>query len=266
MKNNFPLTNPDNNQLTKQQIIAKIRALKSASGNYVHAEVRADPYTMIAEYMIERLPSTIVFKHADGTQMSFAEIRKLVKKPIMTTFYNSKRQPESVFGEKTLELKVFYAALNALFPGAMKVLEAINTRWDKNADYNGWNLPDKHQAYVPVMVKKLGVLNIAGLRLKYQFKTQAPSKNGTSLAANFIHSMDAFCVRYVVDNADFIVTHVHDQFDAHPNNMGKVQELYLQAIAIIAKEHWLEKFVGRNLGINVEAVLAGMLTAKYHLC
>lgn len=82
---------------TKAQILAEIRQLKTNPLNYTESVIRADPYTMVAEAMVEKLPDTKVFEG-----LNFKQIRALCKKPVMTTFYNSKQQPISVFGEVSI--------------------------------------------------------------------------------------------------------------------------------------------------------------------
>ena len=105
----------------KSQILAEIRALKSNPSNYYEEVVRADPYTMVAEHMVNKLPHTEIFK-----DMSFKDIRAYCKGPTMTYFYNSRAEPIKAFGKDTQELQAFYDTLTELFPGAINVMEALN--------------------------------------------------------------------------------------------------------------------------------------------
>ena len=246
---------------TKAQILAEIRQLKTNPLNYTESVIRADPYTMVAEAMVEKLPDTKVFEG-----LNFKQIRALCKKPVMTTFYNSKQQPISVFGEGTPELEAFYATLWELFPGAMNVMEAINSRWDSNAMYHEWTTPDGTVAHVKVEEMIDGVLDNEGLNLPYRYRLNQPSKSGISLPANVIQSLDAFCIRYVADNADFDFSHIHDDFQSHPNNMGKVRALFLDSLKVIAESHFLEEFCGKDFGIEHEDFVEGLASSSYALC
>jgi len=246
---------------TKSQILAEIRSLKSNPANYTEKVVRADPYSLVAQRMVEKLPHTPVF---DG--MSFSEIRAFCKKPVMTTFYNSKQQPIQAFGEDTEELHAFYETLQELFPGAMDVMEVLNDRWDNEALAHSWTTPDGHVAHVKVMETIDGTLDIEGLSLPYRHKKNQPSKRGTSLPANYIHSLDGYCVRAQADAHNFDFTHIHDDFQAHPNNMGAVRKQFIESLRVISEGHYLEEFCERDFGIDNKDFLDGLATSSYALC
>ena len=146
----------------KQQILADIRRLKANPLSYDEQVVRADPYSLVAERMLDKLPHSTVFEG-----MSFKEVRAYCKDPIMTAMYNSKAEPIKAFGEDSEELEAFYSTLQELFPGAMNVLEALNDRWDNSALNHTWKAPDGHTAYVPVSVDVEVHLNNEGLNIQY---------------------------------------------------------------------------------------------------
>jgi len=245
---------------TKSQIMAEIRAIRTNPENYVTRTLRADPYSLVTNSVLAKIPGSSIFEG-----MSWKEIRQAVKEAVMTAFYNSKAEPKRVFGEGA-ELDAFYLTLRELFPGAMNVLEALNDRWDNEADYHEWTLPDGHVSHVKVMETIGGVLEIEGLKLAYRYRANTNSKTGTSLAPNFVHSIDGFIVRYIVLKADFPVVHVHDQIDFHPNHGDEVRKLYLEAIALVAESKLLEKFCERDFNIDVSAVVKAMKDSQYALC
>ena len=246
---------------SKDQILRDIRALTSDESNYATRVLRDDPYTLVTNSVLKKIPDSEIF---DG--MSYKDIRAAVKDATMTALYNSKLVPISVFGEDTVELGAFYKSLYELFPGAMDVLEALNGRWDDEALHHEWALPDGHTSSVKVMETLHGTLNIEGLEMAYRYKDNMASETSTSLAPNFTHSIDGAVVRYIVMHANFPVSHVHDQIDFHPNHGDKVRELYLEAIKIAAESGLLESFCKEDFGINVSAVVAGMKDSQYALC
>ena len=249
---------------TKAEILAEIRAIRADTANYAETIVRADPYSLVATRMIELLPDTAVF-----AGMSFKEVRAYCKNPIMTAFYNSRAEPEKAFGEDTHELEAFYQTLTELFPGAMNVLEALNARWDDEAYFHEWITPDGHMSHCKVLNTIKGQLSIQDLELEYTFKENGVSETSTSLAPNFVHSADGFAVRFVILTAlkeGFQVVHIHDEFDAHPNNMDRVQELYLEALRIVATSRMLETFCQRDFGIVLDEFLEDMEESAYALC
>ena len=113
----------------------------------VLGDKRADLYTDIAKLMYENTKDSDIWREFNG---DFAKIRKVVKKAIMTSYYNSEAKPKELFGEDTAELKAFYNALDEVTPGARKIQRIINDAWDKSKDSNVWTLPDGHTAYCPV--------------------------------------------------------------------------------------------------------------------
>ena len=246
---------------TRQQILAEIRRLKANPDSYDIEVVRADPYSLVAQEMMKKVPHSEVF-----ADMSFKQVRAYCKNPLMTALYNSRQQPIEAFGEDTPELEAFYATLHELFPGAMNVLEALNESWDNTRLHNEWLAPDGHRAYVKVMETVHGTLSAGGLEFAYTYHANQPSDRGTSLAPNFIHTNDGFIPRHIVEKANFQVFHVHDEIKAHPNNMGKVTELYTDGIVKIIESRPLETYLGRDLGINYGPVLDGLAKAQYHLC
>ena len=249
----------------KKQILADIRALRANKDNYSIKVVRADPYKLVADRMLELVPDSKVF-----AGMSPKQVRSYCKDPLMTALYNSKAQPEKAFGVDTQELEAFYQTLHELFPGAMNVLDALNKRWDDQTMFHEFRTPDNHIAHVKVLNTIHGHLTVQGLELEYTFKENSPSEVGTSLAPNFVHGAgDGFLVRYVISRAKyegFQVVHIHDEFDAHPNNIKRVGELYMEGLAIIAESRVLEEFCDEDFGIELDQLLAGMKHSKYALC
>jgi len=246
---------------TKAQILAEIRLLKQDTNNYTESTVRSDPYSLVANKMLEKIPHSKIFEG-----MTFKEIRAYIKKPVMTHFYNSRKQPEEAFGEDTEELSAFYSALEELFPGAMNVMEAINDRWDSSALHHSWTLPDGHEAYVKVREAIDGTLDNEGLNLPYRFYRNQPSDVSSSLCPNFVHSHDAYILRHIIDNADFTVSHIHDAIGCHPNNMRRVRELYLEALANIATHRGLETFCEQDFGIDTKDFIEGLQDSSYAIC
>ena len=246
---------------TKAEILKEIRALKASKDSYTTTIVRADPYTLVAKKMMEKVPHSEVFEG-----MNFGQIRAYCKKPIMTFFYNSRQEPINAFGEDTEELNAFYATLNELFPGAMQVMEAINEQWDNKALFHKWETPDGHIAHVKVMESVHGILSSGGMDFAYTYNSNQPSEIGTSLCPNAIHSADGYLVRYVVENAPFQAFAVHDDFKAHPNNMGELTKLLKEGVVNLMGTKFFDKILGRPLNIDYTAIKKGIKESEYIIC
>lgn len=234
------------------QIMACLSNCRSTAEltNLVFNGKRNDPYDAVAKEMVRRLPNSPMF---DG--LSESEIRKLIKKPIMTTFYSSKAQPRNLFGEDSVELKTFYQVLDDLFAGPMAIMSIIESKWNPTALYHQWTLPDGHVAHVKVIEQVDARIEVDELQcantFAYRFYPNQPSKRGTSLVANIIHSIDAYIVREVVRRCDFQVAHIHDAFTAHPNNMPKVMNMYRTILTEISKTDLLQDILSEITGTKV---------------
>jgi len=246
---------------TKSQILAEIRLLKANTDNYSETVVRADPYKLVADRMLEKLPDCEIF-HG----MTPKQVRSYCKDPVMTYFYNSRAEPVKAFGEDTPELHAFYDTLQELFPGAVNVMEALNDRWDSSAMFHEHPLPDGHISHVKVMEDIDGILTNEGLNLPYRFKKNQPSENGTPLPANFTHAFDGFGPRHIATNVDFDFAHIHDEFQAHPNDMGAVRTQFVDSLRIIAQGNYLEDFCEKDFGIEHTAFLEGLDSSSYAIC
>ena len=141
-----------------------------------------------------------------------------VKKPIMTTFYGSKKQPQELFGEDTPELAEFYETLEEELPGAMMCKEGIRGCWQGDSLYHAWRLFDGHTAYVPNMVlekKKIEIDEFEHGTFHHLMYVNKSSNYGTPLIGNIVHSVDGYIVREMLRKANeqgFHLLTIHDSF------------------------------------------------------
>lgn len=215
--------------------------------NLIYNGIRNDPYTLVSDEMVRRLPDSQLF--AGKTP---SEIRSMVKKPIMTYFYNSLANPKEVFGDESPELETFHLVLRQFFGGAIDVMNIINTKWDPTVSYHQWTLPDGHVAYVKVTEQVDTRIQIPELQcansFAYRFYPNQPSTRSTSLAPNIIHSIDAYIVREVVRRCPFDVACIHDAFTSHPNNMTVVMDTYRTILSEIASSNLLADILSEITG------------------
>lgn len=217
----------------------------------VLGDKRADLYTDIAKIMYENTKDSAIWKEFNG---DFAKIRKVVKKPIMTTMYNSEAKPKEIFGDNTPELKAFYEALDQVIPGARKIQRIINDAWDKSKDSNVWTLPDGHTAYCPVTKVLESRLEIPEISAKIVYTHTVQRANDAekrSLCPNTVHSLDAWICRQVIKALDLQgieVSPIHDSFGVHPNYCDELRKAYKGAIARLYRENILENILSEITG------------------
>ena len=252
------------------QIMACMTGCKTTAAqvNLIDTGERNDVYTAVMTSINAML--------SDTEQVD----RAAVKDPLMTHFYNSRRQPILAFGEiveseeaynyimtdqdtglfwgMTPVLQAFYDMLPELFPGACAMMLTVNPYWDANALEHIWTLPDGHVARVLVtnMVNAhIEVDELDHATFAYRFEANGPSEVGTSLLPNIVHSVDGYVVREMVRRSHalgFELAHIHDAFTAHPNNMQKVRELYVEILAEIAESNLLADILSEISGTTVE--------------
>lgn len=219
------------------QIMAVMSGCKQTAKNVNLTDTgkREDVYGMVADEM-NRLPGITVD-------------RKLIKKPVMTTFYGSKAQPKNLFGEDSPELDAFYHVLEKELPGAMGLMEDMQSCWNPDVLEHQWTLPDGHVVVAKVMHavdKRIEVDELDGATFTHRAYINAPDDHGISLAANIIHSIDGYIVREMVRKAHYqgfqLVT-IHDSFWACPNDMNLVRQNYIDIMCDLAKGDLMESIL-----------------------
>ena len=208
--------------------------------NMVNTGNREDIYQSVADSMNVNLDT--------NNQVT----RKDVKKPVMTTFYNSEANPKETFTEPQLE--AFYASLDDTLPGALDVMEAINQYWDFESDVHMWTLPDGHVAKVPVTEMtnvRIEVDELNHRTFTYRYNKQQPSENYRSLVANIVHSVDGYVAREMVRRCHAMkieLVHIHDCFVFSPDHLQTVCKTYREILAEIANKPLLSDILSEIAG------------------
>lgn len=134
--------------------------------------------------------------------------RKDSKRALMTSMYMSKKVPKEVFGEDTPELDAFYQASDNLFPGVVRLNQALLGLWQPTALVHRWVLPDGFVARVKVMDEIEHQVQFRGHTYTIKEEINRPMEEGISLPANIIHSIDAMVVREMNHRCNYDKTHV----------------------------------------------------------
>lgn len=147
---------------------------------------RADAYSDCTEAMNDILGGGFTVARSDA------------KQALMTSFYGSKAQPKTLFGEDTPELEAFYQAAQKIAPGAWELLQDLLASWQPYALSHQWVLPDGFDARIKVMKRvesRIEVDELDHATFTYEFYENQGSKAGLSNAANLVHSVDAYILR-----------------------------------------------------------------------
>ncbi len=180
--------------------------------------------------------------------------REEVKYPVMTVFYGSVNKPKELLGEDTKELAAFYNVLEKRLPGALELMDDMQSCWDPFALKHCWTMPDGHKVEAKVMEPvdtKIEVDEFDHAEFTHRAYVNMPSDYGVSLAANIIHSIDGWIVREMVrraDKAGFQLAAIHDSFWAHPNNMNQVRQFYIDIFVEMANSTMMQDILNELRG------------------
>lgn len=185
--------------------------------------------------------------------VKMGKTRGEVKPSVMTHFYGSKAAPKATFGD---DLPEFYAAMDEMLPGACECMVDMQSCWQPNALEHEWTLPDGHTASVKVMTavdKKIEIDEMDHATFTHRAYVNSAQESGLSLAANIIHSVDAYVVREVYRRCEIVgieLLTIHDSFWASPNCMEEVRVIYTEILAEIAAgnlmQHILREVTGNT--------------------
>ncbi len=174
------------------QLLAALTGDRSAAQlcNVVDTGHREDAYTLIYQWMLNRIQDTAKISRDDA------------KDAVMTSLYGSTAVPRQVFGEGAL-LRTFYDTMHTLAPAAWELNEAFLAMWNNDAYENSWVLPDNFHVHIKVMNQVREVVHFENQPFDVFYKINYPVKEGRSLGANTIHSVDGMIVREMTRRCDY---------------------------------------------------------------
>ena len=205
--------------------------------NLTNSGSRQDFYTNLTTEMN-------VLLHSQGIVLDVS--RKEVKGAAMPCFYGSSAKPKEVFGEDTPELDAFYQALQNLVPGAVLVMKYLAVCWDSTVLNHSWTLPDGFTAVKPVteLVEYKGIkVDELPCSFTYLCVENIPSKNGVSILADSIQSLDAYLVRETLRRCDFDILTIHDAYLCLAGNMQALRGHYQSILIELSKGNTFQDLV-----------------------
>jgi hypothetical protein len=188
------------------QLLAVLTGDRSAAKlcNVVNTGKREDAYTAIYEAMLAKVGESAKIKRED------------TKTAVMTSLYGSKAEPKRVFGEGKL-LTVFEETMAEQAPAAWELNQEFLAIWDDNALSNDWVLPDNFHVHVKVMSNVTETVNFLNEPVDIHRQVNAPTKEGRSLGANTVHSIDGFIVREMTRRCSYDPAKVQELRDLFTN-------------------------------------------------
>lgn len=203
------------------QIMAALTGDRRAAEicNVVSTGGREDAYTSLYEHMI-----TLI---ADQAKIS----RDDVKSAIMPAWYGSKKRPKDIFGEGTELFDAFIETMWTMTPGCWDLNETFPKLWDPTATVNEWVLPDNFHVRVKVMAPVLETVTFLNEPFEIVRQVNMPTREGRSLGANSIHSIDGMIVREMTRRCSYdpswiklVRDIINDEVESHFTTEAESQE------------------------------------------
>ena len=216
--------------------------ISAATVNLINTGTREDIYTTVGSEM----------EQITGLPIN----RDVMKDPLMTFFYGSEAVPKRVFGEGEALLG-FYKAMESKLRGPYELMKLFQSYWNSTYKHFTWTMPDKHTVHIPVMVNEESEIEVDEgdhLRFPYRYAVNQAQDKGLSLAANIVHSVDAWICRKMVLKAasqGFWLAPIHDCFYASPNYMNKVRKNYIDILVELSKMNMVSNILSQIVGYEV---------------
>lgn len=221
--------------------------------NIVKTEVIADAYGALAS-ALNTAAGTDIFnrstvKHAfmiflyGGMEKQLLDNLDIIKDDKRFAGTHTLRQ---VFPTSTQKdaYKLFTAAMEAIAPSAMKLMNVIYTYNVPGTTKFKWTMPDTFKVEKTItatekvkgyFMDKHGKTHEGSIEVKIE-KDNAFSR---ALAPDIIHSIDAYFGREVIRRCNFDISFIHDSFGCHPNNAAKLMDTVKRVAAEILEGHLL---------------------------
>ena len=190
--------------------------------NVISTGHREDAYTNIYMKMCAKL----------GEQGKI--LREDVKRAVMTSLYGSEAVPEEVFGEGVL-LNTFHQTMEEEACLAWELNKMLLRLWDDNALMTNWVLPDNFHVQIKVMDKIKETFHFLNEPYQVIRKINKPIKNGRSLGANIVHSLDGMIVREVQRRCNYNVNTIKRVLNAINTTISCYKE---DEDAVMVKTLW----------------------------
>lgn len=259
-----------------------LRDKKGAKSTCVIGDTRSDLYQEVADLVNKKLedgdyPPIVSFIDKEGVEKTLSTrveaesmkgkfTRSYTKRNVMTVPYSvsvrgMKMQNWDVMDDLKLHGKQFwkgddwvvnyiwttltYEAIFEIVKGAragQEYLKEVAKLLDKTAM---WHTPIYG---VPVLqpalkFKEVRVKTILGtLTIAEETEEVKKQKQLSAIAANFIHSIDATILMYVVDHIGYDIGVIHDCFLVHPNEGERVRDIYKEGYTRVMRADPLKMF------------------------
>lgn len=154
--------------------------------NIIDSGERLDAYTELYRIMMETYPDD---ESLNGI------LRGDMKRAIMTGNYGSTKTPKDIFGGN---IEKFNSTMDKHCWGPQYVNKTLQALWQEDFEFHEWNMPDGFHVKIPSRDTQNRTNKSAYGMFTYGVEVLVPGTKRRGMAANTIHSLDAFVLREIV--------------------------------------------------------------------
>lgn len=181
--------------------------------------------------------------------------RKMAKNALMTYFYGSTAEPEKELGAGSELLDEFYYMCSKKLKGAYELRNDLIDVWDPEAEEYSWTLPDGFKVVIRVVNKRMEEIHVdeLGYTFHQEFKEIGTREHAVMLAANVVHSIDAYMVREMHRRCNYTAFETVTGFDLLERRSN------LESVMILNTEYYdIEHAMPMSLRQACETSIADM--------
>jgi hypothetical protein len=190
------------------------------ASNVISTGNREDPYKLMNDTL--------------SGVLNYTTSRADSKQALMTACYGSVYEPKLLYGE---DYPKFLIAMHEAFPSVNQYLNLTKAIWNPTVTAHKWVLPDNHTAS-PMSKHKFNFkTSYKGEPIEVNYNVMGAKAKSVSLAANIIHSIDAYIVREMVKRCrelGFYILCNHDCFRCHPIFANQMRQVYNDILCELA--------------------------------
>ena len=165
----------------------------------------------------------------------------------------------------------YMKAVDKVLPGFLSTMNQINNLWNKNWEEISWHMPDGFKVTCKPISSAWVDFEIDERKVTAKVTGVQKVDSALILYVNIIHSVDAYAMRSIIDNADYDIITIHDATRCHANNARATKEAYRKALADINNSELLSDILSEINGEHVPVEKGNLkskdiLKSKYALC
>jgi hypothetical protein len=219
-------------------------------------------------------------KLSDVTKDGYKRVfkREEIKAALMQMSYGQREKGTKEQLKKDLRTEysdeiyqIYMLAVNKVLPGFLDIMNQVNEFWDGRWDSVSWTMPDGFVVTCKPISSGYIDFEIDDRIINAKVTGVEKVSSALILYVNIIHSVDAYAMRRIIENADYDIITIHDATRCLANHSKETRKAYANMLAEINDSNLLEdilsEITGQEITIDSGSLKSeDILKAKYALC